>query len=332
MKVLTEKDKQQICNAWNKLPEDKRNKAEFARTYDVSPRTIGRIINGDERKTGVTKEAKPVKNNKAKPAKVERKEEQLPLDLSDVEGKPDSSLTVVRWFGSKGAITMTLSNGENISVNKQNENYQNVLDALMEENFEEAIRMSSAKKMIEYGFGNVKVTQNCVSFKGRNIDLGIAKFLIERLRSGDEEQVVRLSKFLNNLMENPSYKSVQQLYPFLKHNDIVIDAKGYVECWKVVRKDYKDCHSGTFDNSVGKVVEMDRNQVEDDPNKLCSAGLHVCAKSYIPSFISSGNRVMKIRVHPRDFVSVPTDYKFTKCRICRYEVLADVTDSEEWKK
>lgn len=266
----------------------------------------------------------------AKKTPAKKAEEQLPLDLSDVS-KDEPAQTVVRWFASKGAITMTLSNGENIPVNKQNENYQAVLDALMAENFVEAIRMSSVKKMVEYAFGNVKVTTQSVSFKGRNIDLGIAKFLIERLRSGDEAQVERLSKFLNNLMENPSYKSVQQLYPFLKHNDLVIDADGYVECWKVVTKDFKDCHTGTFDNSVGKVVEMERNQVEDEPTKTCSAGLHVCAKSYIGSFISSGNRVVKVRVHPRDFVSVPVDYNGAKSRTCRYEVLADVTDSKEWK-
>lgn len=317
MNVLTAEDKQKILKEWLKTPEDKRSKAEFARRFNVSPRTIGRIIDGDERKKDVAE--KPVATKKA--AKVEQVETK--------QSEPD--LTVVRWFGSKGAITMTLSNGDNISINSQNENYKTVLDALMNEDFSTAIRLSSIKRMFEYCFGHVKVTSDGLTYKGNSLDLGIAKFLVERLNAADTDVVERLVKFLNNLMENPSYKSVQQLYPFLKHNDIQIDDDGYIIAWKVVNADYTDCHTGTIDNSVGKVVEMERNQVEDDPNKTCSAGLHVCAKRYINTFGSKDRRVLKVRINPKDVVSVPTDYNGSKKRVCRYEVLADVTDSKEWK-
>jgi hypothetical protein len=66
MKVLSEKDKQAIRDAWNKAPADTRTKADFARTYDVSPRTIGRIIDGDERTTNKTAVSKPAAKKVAK--------------------------------------------------------------------------------------------------------------------------------------------------------------------------------------------------------------------------------------------------------------------------
>jgi hypothetical protein len=84
-------------------------------------------------------------------------------------------------------------------------------------------------------------------------------------------------------------------------------------------------HSGTIDNSVGQVVEMDRNLVDDDPNSHCSTGLHFCSESYLGHFGNSGDPVMILKINPADVVSIPTDYNGAKGRCMRYEVVAQVS-------
>ena len=62
----------------------------------------------------------------------------------------------------------------------------------------------------------------------------------------------------------------------------------------MVRSDYKDVHSGTFDNSVGQVLEMPRNQVDEDKDRTCSAGLHFCSYDYLKFF--GGERIMVLKI------------------------------------
>ena len=75
---------------------------------------------------------------------------------------------------------------------------------------------------------------------------------------------------------------------------------------------------------------MNRADVDDDSQNTCSRGLHACASSYLGNFYSNSPdaRVVVVKVDPKDVVSVPYDYNFSKMRVCRYEVLADVTPQE----
>lgn len=154
----------------------------------------------------------------------------------------------------------------------------------------------------------------------------LAKRMIDCLKGeGVTDKLKRMVKFLERLMLNPSNRSVQSLYSFLEHNDIEITDDGYFHAWKVVRSNYKDKHSGTFDNSVGQRPTVLRNQVDENIEQECSFGLHVCAKSYIKSFYSSGDKIVKVKVDPADAVAVPRDYNGAKMRCCGYLVLEDVT-------
>jgi hypothetical protein len=128
--------------------------------------------------------------------------------------------------------------------------------------------------------------------------------------------------FMENLMENPSYRSVNELYGFLEKNNLPITPEGHFLAYKKVRADFKDVHSGTMDNSVGQVVEMPRNLVDDNANNTCSSGLHFCSQSYLSSF--GGERTVIVKINPRDVVSIPNDYDFSKGRACRYEVVGEL--------
>lgn len=158
--------------------------------------------------------------------------------------------------------------------------------------------------------------------------------IIDRLCTLFEQRlpITNLLRFMDNLMDNPSKRAVDELYRFIEACDLPITPDGHFLAYKIVREDYKDIHSGTFDNSVGNVLEMPRNHVDEDPTRTCSAGLHVCSKEYLPHyggfFGGSGSRIMVAKVHPRDVVAVPVDYNNAKMRTCRYEIVDEIPFDE----
>lgn len=134
-----------------------------------------------------------------------------------------------------------------------------------------------------------------------------------------------LVKFAKNLQTNPSFRAVNELYQFLEKNNHPITENGCFIAYKKVRSDFKDIYTGTFDNSVGQVVEMKRNLVNEDPNQTCSFGLHVANWDYAKNQYGHGHDTMlEVEVNPADVVAVPVDYNQAKMRTCKYKVLSVV--------
>lgn len=130
-----------------------------------------------------------------------------------------------------------------------------------------------------------------------------------------------LLRFMENLYQNPSFASIKQLYGFLEAHNMPISEDGCFIAYKVINGDWTDCHTHSIDNSIGKTISMPRHKVEDNPNKTCSSGLHVCAYPYAKNFFfSAGRLLVAVKVNPRDVVSVPTDYNNAKMRVCAYTV------------
>lgn len=129
-----------------------------------------------------------------------------------------------------------------------------------------------------------------------------------------------LLKFWEKLKKNPSFNSRRMLYKFLEHNGHPLTTNGNFIAYRGVTADFKDCHTRTFDNSVGAVCEVPRDQVDDNPNNTCSYGLHVAAHSYAYGF---GAKLVKVEVDPQDVVCVPTDYDGTKMRVAKFKVVAE---------
>lgn len=129
-----------------------------------------------------------------------------------------------------------------------------------------------------------------------------------------------LLKFWENLKKNPSYNSRQMLFKFLEHNGHPLTADGCFIAYRGVNNELKDIHTGKFDNSPGKVCEMPRDMVDDNPNQTCSSGLHVACFDYAKGF---GPRLIEVKVNPADVVCVPVDYNGTKMRVCKFEVIQE---------
>jgi len=142
-----------------------------------------------------------------------------------------------------------------------------------------------------------------------------------------------LLAFCRNLFANPSQTAINELYDFMETNVLPLTLDGCFLAYKKVREDYKDCYTGTIDNSVGAVVEMDRNICDPVRENHCSTGLHFCGLSYLTCF--GGERVMIVKINPKDVTSIPSDYNFAKGRCCKYEVVeeyggTDVQRYEAW--
>lgn len=150
----------------------------------------------------------------------------------------------------------------------------------------------------------------------------------------DDLPLEHFTKFWNNLQDNPSSTSVNELMEFLEYKELPITEDGYFLAYKGVSEDYYSVHgnpttvvikgdvtsSGRILNEIGCQIEVKRRNVDDNRNHHCSYGLHVGSLDYAKSF---GARVVVVKVNPRDVVSVPSDYNCQKCRVSAYEVVAD---------
>ena len=214
-------------------------------------------------------------------------------------------------------------------------NYNKIIDAIRDEDWDsipDLVDMTRAIANYTSGNGDIEVRNGDVYFDGRPFANALTDRLLGMLEEGFP--VDPLCNFISNIKQNPSKRAVDELYGFLEKNSLPITPDGHFLAYKKVRDNFKDIHSGTFDNSVGSVCEMPRNEVDEDKDRTCSSGLHFCSLEYLPSFgYGSDNRVVIVKINPADVVSIPSDYNNAKGRTCRYEVVdehgAENRDYEE---
>lgn len=171
---------------------------------------------------------------------------------------------------------------------------------------------------------NMEYSGGAITFQGEVLHNYAADRLINMIEAGMD--YTPLAKFLVKLQQNPSKRVVDNLYEFLEKGSIPLADDGDFLVYKAVRGDFKDIHSGTFYNGIGAVCTMPRNKVDEDPNRTCSNGLHVCSFDYLPSFAHADGHVMICKVSPANVVAIPADYNATKMRVSQYVVIDEVPD------
>lgn len=224
-------------------------------------------------------------------------------------------------FIIQGSNVVVVIDNKPHTINKTHVTYQRVVDAIKAGDWETVKDVIEPKKVVlEYGAGNVSVQGEKLFWKSEEMHNALATRMIQMLQDGFP--IEPMVQFMENLMQNPSKRAVTELYGFLERNKLPITPDGHFLAYKKVRGDYKDVYSGTMDNTVGKTVEMERNQVDDDKDRTCSAGLHFCSQDYLTHF--GGDRIVIVKINPRDVVSIPSDYNGAKGRTCRYEVVDEI--------
>lgn len=173
----------------------------------------------------------------------------------------------------------------------------------------------------EYLGNEIKIKDGVLLYKGKEIRNTLTTKILRMMDEGFD--IEPMLKFLVNLRQNPSKAAQDELMLFMEANELPITPEGNLLAYKSVREDYMDYYSGTFDNSIGSVCEMERLDVCDDRSKTCEAGMHLGHKEYSWNF-GGGGHLMVCAVNPRDVVSIPYDYKNMKMRCCKYKVVGEV--------
>ena len=228
----------------------------------------------------------------------------------------------------QGKNIILVIDGESFPISKDTHvSYGRIVEALKNEDWDELRTLVDTRASVaKYSSGNIEVRGNEILWKGEVFHNALATRLLEMIEVG--LPIEPMINFMENLMKNPSKRSVEQLYTFLERNKLPITQDGHFLAFKKVRaKTYMDIHSNTVRNAIGDVVEMDRNKVDDNPNNTCSSGLHFCSETYLPHFGGSGEPVMILKINPADVVSIPVDYNGAKGRCCKYTVVAEVKGS-----
>ncbi len=236
------------------------------------------------------------------------------------------------------------------TVSKNHITYNKLLAAIKAGEWETVQDIIEPKQVVlNFGQGNVSIQGDKIFWKGREMHNALTKRMVAMIQ--EDFPVDPLVAFMENLMENPSKRAVNELYGFLEKNTLPITSDGCFLAYKKVRQDYLDCHSGTvlnkpaaymtdedtaaLEEAAGKnsevtvevvdgvtVVSMERNLVDDDQNRTCSTGLHFCSQDYLNNF--GGERIVILKINPRDVVSIPNDYNDSKGRCARYEIVDEI--------
>lgn len=182
----------------------------------------------------------------------------------------------------------------------------------------------------------VAVANGRVYFDGDEVDNSLTRQMLRFLESGVGNWAP-LVFFMENLAQNPSPHSREQLYDWLKDRDFTLTSDGCFLAYKGVIPSgegyYLSISSGSayvndelvtgqIRQEVGDVVTMGRSKVAFDPGVGCSTGLHAGTWEYASDFARGA--VLTVKINPRDVVSVPTDCEAQKLRVCRYEIVSEI--------
>jgi hypothetical protein len=221
----------------------------------------------------------------------------------------------------QGSNIVVVIGNKSHTISKTNITYNKVLEAIKTGDWDSIPDIIEPKKVVlNYGQGNVSIQGETLFWKGKELNTGLSVRMIQMLQEGFP--IEPMVNFMENLYKNPSKRAVTELYGFLEKSNLPITPDGHFLAYKKVRANYFDVHSGTMDNSVGQVVEMERHDVDDNKDNTCSSGLHFCSMSYLTSF--GGERTVIVKINPADVVSIPSDYNDAKGRTCRYEVIGEL--------
>lgn len=227
------------------------------------------------------------------------------------------------------------------TVSESHPRYTKIKDAILSGDWENVHKyVDIAGDLTAYAKGNVVIKNGEVMWKGKVFHNSLTKRMFNMLEN--DFPIEPLVAFMDNVMNNPSNRAVNELYEFLEKNSLPITPDGKFLAYKRVKlagkkhekfeaNDYLDCYTGTIRNNVGDEPEMERNEVDDDYRRTCSYGLHFASLEYIEGSGYGGrdNPVVVLEIDPADVVSIPADYNRQKGRTCKYKVVGIHTEGSK---
>jgi hypothetical protein len=211
--------------------------------------------------------------------------------------------------------------GKSHNIDESHPNFQIAKQAIADSDWERLVGCLDIPQAVKtWTGGQYEITDRAVLYEGEPIGGTLEQRMLEMMNEGADFDY--LLKFHERLQANPSSRAVNELFTFLEHKNIPIGPDGCFYAYKGLRENYKDCYSGTIDNTPGvEIKPMKRNQVDDDCNRGCSRGYHVGSLEYAEGF--SRGQLIIVKVDPANVVSVPKDCSCQKVRVTHYEPVSD---------
>lgn len=233
--------------------------------------------------------------------------------------------------------------GKPYTLRSDHPNFALARQAIFDARYEDLGDLIDIKKSVEnFIEGDIEVKDELVYYKNHRLHGVVVDKLLEMLRMGMKDSAP-LVNFISRLQSNPSANSVNELYSFLSYKSLPTTPEGKVLGYKGVQSDYWS-NTGNADtivtegktndrhqiyNGVGETIEIARRCVDDNSSHHCSYGLHIGSYDYADSWAGSDGKLLIVEFDPEDAVSVPTDCDFQKLRVCKYKVVADITDTRK---
>jgi len=218
------------------------------------------------------------------------------------------------------SLVVITGNGP-VTVKKGSANFNLLRQALLEGLDDKVPKLLTVTSSVENWLeGEFTFKGETLYYKTEKVDSTFAQRAREAAAAGISAKP--LLRFWARLQENPSFRSVQQLWSFMSHAGIPITEDGCFLAYKGVRNNFMDEHTGTVCNKPGTSHRMARNKISDDPQVPCHYGYHVGSTSYATSF---GSKTVICKVSPTDVVCVPYDHSQQKMRVCSYGVIGHYT-------
>ena len=223
----------------------------------------------------------------------------------------------IPYIITNNSITVVFD-GISHTLNDGHLNYAAIRKAIIDRQFDKIPALVDIPKAINrYSYGNIKIENGAIKYAGQPVHNYICDKIFSFMKEGLPFEP--LVAFLDKLMKNPSKRAVNELYSFLEHKAMPITPNGNFLAYKSVDSNWRDHHTGTFDNSIGN----NRNAVCDDTDIGCSFGFHAGSLEYARSFGGGAIRLLIVEIDPSDVVSIPKDSNCQKLRTCKYKVTAE---------
>ena len=233
-------------------------------------------------------------------------------------------------ISSSETVTVYID-GDQHCVRADASNYKAVMSAIRAGDYNKLKSVLNVKKVItNLSAGSIVIKGEKVYFEDLELRNPVVDRILTFVREGQPFEYMLL--FLERLLQNPSRRSIQELFDFMERNYLPITTDGYILGYKGVQSNYYSVtrgdeipikgkvKNGHIYNGIGEEVEMKRSDVDDDFRNQCSNGLHVGAAEYASIF---GDKTVIVKVDPASVVSVPADCSFQKMRVCHYWVIGD---------
>lgn len=228
------------------------------------------------------------------------------------------------------SITIHMNGRTYVLTEDSHQHYTTIREAIRTKEFDKVEQLIDLAREVEtFGKGKIKVVNGVVMYGDFEVHNTLTRRMLEQMAEGfDVEPMVN---FLENLMQNPSKRAVDELYDFLEACNLPITDDGHFVAYKKVRHDYLDIYTGKISNAIGEKPSMARNMVDEEKSRTCSQGLHFCSESYLSHYSSydyKSDKIMIVKINPRDVVAIPADYNNAKGRCCLYEVIGEANPED----